>query len=206
MWGLWRSERSEWSQWLLCLLPGRKASRCCAKLLLLLLLLLLLAACCVRRAAFCRKRLLVSCQLVPSSGFVGCAHPIGNTRRGMRRAARARCCVGAGEGVAAAAWRTLRLICTVLPRLCAAAIFAPYCCCGKGGGFVSASCAATQALQRRHSGARCRAKCLRCAAAGAAASDVTVGSSQRLNGSNQLEEECGKHSRVYQWNRVDPGL
>ena len=76
--GCGRSERSEWSQWLLCLLPGRKASRCCAKLLLLLLLLLLLAACCVRRAAFCRKRLLVSCQLVPSSDFVGCAHPIGN--------------------------------------------------------------------------------------------------------------------------------
>ena len=80
--GLWRSERSEWSQWPLCLLPGRKASRCCAKLLLLLLLLLLLAACCVRRAAFCRKRLLVSCQLVPSSDFVGCAHPIGNTGGG----------------------------------------------------------------------------------------------------------------------------
>ena len=155
-------ERSEWSQWLLCLLPGRKASRCCAKLLLLLLLLLLLAACCVRRAAFCRKRLLVSCQLVPSSGFVGCAHPIGNTGRGMRRAARARCCVGAGEGVAAAARWALRQICAVLLRLCAAAIFAPYCCCGKGGGFASASCAATQALQRRHSGARCRAKCLRC--------------------------------------------
>ena len=40
-----RSFWTLWSQWLLCLLPGRKASRCCAKLLLLLLLLLLLAAC-----------------------------------------------------------------------------------------------------------------------------------------------------------------
>ena len=126
VWGVGWSERSEWSQWLLCLLPGRKASRCCAKLLLLLLLLLLLAACCVRRAAFCRKRLLVSCQLVPSSGFVGCAHPIGNTGRGMRRAARARCCVGAGEGVAAAARWTLRQICAVLLRLCVAAIPAPF--------------------------------------------------------------------------------
>ena len=99
VWGLWRSERSEWSQWLLCLLPGRKASRCCAKLLLLLLLLLLLAACCVRRAAFCRKRLLVSCQLVPSSGFVGCAHPIGNTGgRGMRRAGAGAVLRGCGRG------------------------------------------------------------------------------------------------------------
>ena len=66
------SEASEPEALVLAAQVGRSNRR------LLLLLLLLLAACCVRRAAFCRKRLLVSCQLVPSSDFVGCAHPIGN--------------------------------------------------------------------------------------------------------------------------------
>ena len=135
---------------------------------------------CLLRAARCILSQETTRQLPtsPVLRFRGLCTPYWQYRRGMRRAARARCCVGAGEGVVAAARRTLRLICAVLPRLCAAAIFAPYCCCGKGGGFASASCAATQALQRRHSGARCRAKAIRClslrAAAAATAAAVCV--------------------------------
>ena len=153
-----RSERAKGSS--ACRLVAELTADCC----IAAAIVAIAARCLLRaaRAAFCRKGRLVSCRLVPSSGFVG-VHSLSAIPGGeCDEQTRARCCVGAGEGVAAAARRTLRQICAVLLRLCAAAIFAPYCCCGKGGGFASASCAATQALQRRHSGARCRAKCLRC--------------------------------------------
>ena len=114
------------------------------------------------RAAFCRKGRLVSCRLVPSSGFVG-VHSLSAIPGGeCDEQTRARCCVGAGAGAGfAAARRTLRWIFKLLAACLALFLFF-CCCCRRGCVDASASCAATQALQRRHTGARCRAKCVCC--------------------------------------------
>ena len=63
------------------------------------------------RAAFCRKGRLVSCRLVPSSGFVG-VHSLSAIPGGeCDEQTRARCCVGAGAGAGfAAARQTLRWV------------------------------------------------------------------------------------------------
>ena len=114
------------------------------------------------RAAFCRKGRLVSCRLVPSSGFVG-VHSLSAIPGGeCDEQTRARCCVGAGAGAGfAAARQTLRWVFELLAedlRSCLALFLLLRArLLGR-----EVSCAATQALQRRHSGARCRAKCLRC--------------------------------------------
>ena len=99
--------------------------------------------------------------IASSPGFVGgCALPIGKTGGGCDEQARARCCVGAAVGFAAAR-RTLRWIFKLLAACLALFLFF-CCCCRRGCVDASASCAATQALQRRHTGARCRAKCVCC--------------------------------------------
>ena len=137
-----------------------RAGRCCSKLLLLLLLLLslLLAACgaCCIVSQGATRQLPTS----PFPRFRGCALPIGKTGGGCDEQARARCCVGAAVGFAAAR-RTLRWIFKLLAACLALFLFF-CCCCRRGCVDASASCAATQALQRRHTGARCRAKCVCC--------------------------------------------
>ena len=118
-----------------------RAGRCCSKLLLLrLLLLLLLAACgaCCIVSQGATRQLPTS----PFPRFRGCALPIGKTGGGCDEQARARCCVGAAVGFAAAR-RTLRWIFKLLAACLALFLF--FCCrCRRGCVDASASCAATR--------------------------------------------------------------
>ena len=114
------------------------------------------------RAAFCRKGRLVSCRLVPSSGFVG-VHSLSAIPGGeCDEQTRARCCVGAGAGAGfAAARQTLRWVFELLAEDLRSflALFLLLRARLLGRERILRR---HEALQRRHSGARCRAKCLRC--------------------------------------------
>ena len=98
------------------------------------------------RAAFCRKGRLVSCRLVPSSGFVG-VHSLSAIPGGeCDEQTRARCCVGAGAGAGfAAARQTLRWVFELLAedlRSCLALFL-----------LLRARLLGRERILRRHSGA-----------------------------------------------------
>ena len=138
-----------------------RAGRCCskAKLLLLLLLLLLLAACgaccigCVTRGDSS-----VANQPLPPVSWV--CTPYWQDRRGMRRAGAGAVLRGRGGGICC----------------CAADSEVDFqaACCGLSGAFFvflllparlrgrERILRRHEALQRRHTGARCRAKCVCC--------------------------------------------
>ena len=98
------------------------------------------------RAAFCRKGRLVSCRLVPSSGFVG-VHSLSAIPGGeCDEQTRARCCVGASAGAGfAAARQTLRWVFELLAeglRSCLALFL-----------LLRARLLGRERILRRHSGA-----------------------------------------------------